>query len=280
VYEKVWNGIAGLDPETRAETIRSIFGQNMKQLTSGGAPLPKYIAEGFLAAELPLLEGYGLTESSPVIAFNSIRSFRIGSVGKPLRDVEVRIAGDGEILTRGPQVMAGYWKNPDATTEAIVDGWLHTGDVGHLDGDGFLYITDRKKDIFVTSAGKNIAPAELERILGRDEFIELAVVYGDGRQFVSAVLVPAFNDLQAKAEDMGWTIEAAEGLITTPAVLSFLSDRVATVMEQVSQPERVKKFLILDRPFQVDDGELTATLKVRRRFIIEKYEHQLAALYE
>ena len=132
----------------------------------------------------------------------------------------------------------------------------------------------------MTSAGKNIAPAELERILGRDEFIEQAVVYGDGRQFVSAILVPAFDDLQAKAEELGWEIEAAEGLITTPAVLSFLNNRVADVMEQVSQPERVKRVLVLDRPFQVDDGELTATLKVRRRFIIAKYEQQLSALYD
>ncbi|MFP6764726.1 MAG: AMP-dependent synthetase/ligase, partial [Planctomycetaceae bacterium] len=280
VYEKVWNGVAGLDHDTRVERIRSIFGPNMKQLTSGGAPLARYIANGFLDAKLPLLEGYGLTEASPVIAFNSIESFRLGSVGKPLRDVEVRIADDGEILTRGPQVMPGYWKNPEATAQAIVDEWLHTGDVGHLDDDGFLYITDRKKDIFVTSAGKNIAPAELERLLGRDEFIEQAVVYGDGRQFVSAILVPAFDALQTKTSELGCEIQSADGLITTSAVLTFLSDRVAAVMEQVSQPERVKRFLVLDRPFQVDDGELTATLKVRRRFIIARYEQQLAALYD
>lgn len=280
VYEKVWNSIGTLDEATRKGAIRSIFGPNMKQLTSGGAPLPKYIAEGFLEAELPLLEGYGLTETSPVIAFNSIQSFRLGSVGKPLRDVEVRIADDGEILTKGPHVMPGYWKNPDATEAAIIDGWFHTGDVGRLDEDGYLYITDRKKDLFVTSAGKNIAPAELERILGRDEFIEQAVVYGDGRQFVSALIVPILDSLQAKAEELGCQIETEGEFITTPQLLDFLSERVAAVMEQVSQPERVKRFLILSRPFQVDDDELTATLKVRRRFIIDKYEEHLAKLYE
>ncbi len=280
VYEKVWNSIGTLDKATRKEAIRSIFGPSMKQLTSGGAPLPKYIAEGFLEADLPLLEGYGLTETSPVIAFNSIQSFRLGSVGKPLRDVEVRIADDGEILTKGPHVMTGYWKNPDATTEAIVDGWFHTGDVGRLDGDGYLYITDRKKDLFVTSAGKNIAPAELERILGRDEFIEQAVVYGDGRQFVSALVVPILGSLQTKAEELGCEIEAEGDFITAPQLLDFLAERVATAMEQVSQPERVKRFLVLSRPFRVDDDELTATLKVRRRFIIDKYEEHLAKLYE
>jgi long-chain acyl-CoA synthetase len=280
VYEKVWNSIGTLDAEARVTAIRTIFGANMKQLTSGGAPLPKYIAEGFLEAGLPLLEGYGLTETSPVISFNSAESFRLGSVGKPLRDVEVRIADDGEILTKGPHVMPGYWKNPEATAAAIVDDWFFTGDVGRIDEDGYLYITDRKKDLFVTSAGKNIAPAELERILGRDEFIEQAVVYGDGRQFVSALIVPILDSLQVKAEELGCEIETEGEFITTPALLDFLAERVATVMEQVSQPERVKRFLVLARPFQVDDDELTATLKVRRRFIINKYEAHLAALYE
>jgi long-chain acyl-CoA synthetase len=280
VYEKVWNSIGTLNPEARAKAIRTIFGSNMKQLTSGGAPLPKYIAEGFLEAGLPLLEGYGLTETSPVISFNSAESFRLGSVGRPLRDVKVKIADDGEILTKGPHVMPGYWKNPAATAAAIVDDWFFTGDVGRLDEDGYLYITDRKKDLFVTSAGKNIAPAELERILGRDEFIEQAVVYGDGRQFVSALVVPILDSLQAKAEELGCEIETEGEFITTPQLLEFLAERVATVMQQVSQPERVKRFLVLSRPFQVDDDELTATLKVRRRFIIDKYEEHLAALYE
>lgn len=280
VYEKVWNGISTLDAESRSKALRAIFGSNMKQLTSGGAPLPKYIAEGFLEANLPLLEGYGLTETSPVISFNSAESFRLGSVGRPLRDVEVRIADDGEILTRGPHVMPGYWKNPEATAAAIVDGWFFTGDVGRIDEDGYLYITDRKKDLFVTSAGKNIAPAELERILARDEFIEQAVVYGDGRQFVSALIVPALDSLQAKARELGCEIKTEGEFITTPQLLEFLNERVAVVMQQVSQPERVKRFLVLARPFQVDDDELTATLKVRRRFIIHKYEDHLAALYE
>ncbi len=280
VYEKVWSQIKTLTEADRATAIRKTFGSEMRQLTSGGAPLPRYIAEGFFAAGLPLLEGYGLTESSPVISFNSIEQYRVGSVGKPIGDVEVRIADDGEIQTRGPHVMQGYWKNSDATSQTIIDGWLLTGDVGQLDQDGFLYITDRKKDLFVTSAGKNIAPAELERLLSRDEFIDQAVVYGDGRQFVSALLVPNFDRLRTAVAEQGGSLELSGEFVSDSVATSILAARVESVMQQVSQPERVKKFLILARPFAVADDELTATLKVRRRHIINKYEPQLAALYE
>lgn len=280
VYEKVWNGIAGLDPETRARAVRRIFGDRMKQLTSGGAPLPRHIAEGIFATGLPLLEGYGLTESSPVIAFNNIHQYRLGSVGKAIRDVEVRIADDGEILTRGPHVMQGYWRNPEATAATINDGWLLTGDVGRLDDDGFLFITDRKKDLFVTSAGKNIAPAELERLLTQDAFIDQAVVYGDGRQFVSALIVPSLEALRVTSEQHGDPSQTDGDFLTSPVLQRLLQERIDLRMEQVSQPERVKKFLILARPFQLADDELTATLKVRRRFIISKYEAALAALYD
>lgn len=279
VYEKVWNKVATLPLSDRTRVLRSIFGANMRQLTSGGAPLPRYIADGFLESEMLLLEGYGLTESSPVIAFNSTKHYRMGSVGLPLPNVEVRIANDGEILTRGPHVMLGYWKNDEATAQTIIDGWLLTGDVGRIDADGYLYITDRKKDLFVSSAGKNIAPAELERLLCQDEFIDQAVVYGDGRQFVSALLVPNFEKLKAQASQLGCSIETDGEFITTPQLIDFLAQRVAALNRQVSQPEHVKKFLILARPFQVADEELTATLKVRRRFIIQKYEADLAGLY-
>lgn len=280
VYEKVWNGVATLDADTRRSALHNIFGPRIRQLTSGGAPLPLYIAEGFFEADIPLLEGYGLTECAPVISFNSIENHRLGSVGQPLGDVEVKIADDGEILTRGPHVMTGYWKNSEATAETVIDGWLHTGDVGRQDEDGYVFITDRKKDLFVTSAGKNIAPAELERILARDEYIDQAVVYGDGRQFVSALIVPSFEKLESFAAGNGWTVETEGDFISTPEILDVLQQRVEAVMQQVSQPERVKRFLTLSRPFQVEDDELTATLKVRRRHIIMRYEEHLAALYE
>lgn len=279
-YEKVWNSVATLSPSECSDKLRRLFGPRIKQLTSGGAPLPRHIGEAFCEAGLPLFEGYGLTESSPVISFNHQQAFRIGSVGKPIEGVEVRIADDGEILTRGPHVMQGYWKNPAATADVIRDGWLHTGDVGTLDADGFLAITDRKKDLFVTSAGKNIAPSELERLLTSDPFIDQAVVYGDGRHFISALIVPNEALLRGEARRLGceWTV--SDGFVVEPQLVDFIQARIDKLMEVVSQPERVKKCLLLERPFQVSEDELTATMKVRRRHILAKYEQQLAALYD
>jgi len=278
-YEKVWSNVEALAPEARSERLHKIFGPRIRNLSSGGAPLPRHLAEGFAAAGIPLLQGYGLTESSPVISFNSLKCNRLGSVGRAIPGVEVKIAPDGEILTRGPHVMKGYWKEPEATARTIVDGWLHTGDVGHLDPDGFLYITDRKKDLIITSGGKNIAPTELERLLISDPFIDQAVVYGDARPFVTAIVVPNFAKLDAECADRGWTREVADGFIRTAAIVDFYQQHVDKVMEPVSQPERVKKCLLLARPFQIADDELTATLKLRRRHIIAKFEPQLAALY-
>lgn len=278
-YEKIWSIVETMSDDDKTSTLHKIFGPNVRQLTSGGAPLPRHICEGFFAAGLPCLEGYGLTESSPVIAFNSVDSWRIGSVGRPIPGVEVRIAEDGEILTRGPHVMAGYWNNAEATAETIVDGWLQTGDVGVLDDDGFLAITDRKKDLMITSGGKNVAPSVIERLLISDPLIDQAVLFGDGRQFMSALLVPNFEELSKTVDQ---TIEPSDDaqFLTDDAVLELLESRVESLMEAVSQPERVRRFLVLARPFQVEDDELTATLKVRRRHIIAKYADELEKLYE
>ncbi len=278
-YEKLWSSVQGLPAEQRHRRLREIF-PRIKQLTSGGAPLPRPIAEGFHEAGLPLLEGYGLTESSPVISFNSRRACRVGSVGLPVRQVQVRIAADGEILTRGPHVMKGYWKNPLATAESIEEGWLHTGDVGRIDADGFLFITDRKKDLIITAGGKNIAPAELERLLVSDPYIDQAVVYGDGRPFVSALIVPNFDQLHGAARAMGCEVSPGNDFIGEPRIVELYRQRLAALMENVSQPERVKKFLLLARPLNVEAEELTATLKVRRRYILAKFEPHLKKLYE
>jgi long-chain acyl-CoA synthetase len=278
-YEKVWNSVVSLPDAQRADRLRKVFGPRIRQLSSGGAPLPKHICEAFHAAGLSLLEGYGLTESSPVISFNNLESFRIGSVGRPIPDVEVRIAADGEILTRGPHVMQGYWKNPAATAETIRDGWLHTGDVGRVDDDGFLFITDRKKDLFVTSAGKNVAPSELERLLCSDPWIDQAVVYGDGRQFISALIVPNAALLKSEANRLGCEWRVERGFVTTPELIAAIQSRIDNVMQVVSQPERVKRCLLLEQPFDLASNELTATMKVRRRHILAKYEAELAALY-
>jgi long-chain acyl-CoA synthetase len=280
-YEKVWGRVEHLAPADRAASLKKIFGPRIRQLSSGGAPLPRHVCEGFFESGLPLLEGYGLTETSPVVSFNTAENHKVGTVGRPLPGVEVRIADDGEILIRGPNVMQGYWRNPEATAEVIEkDGWFHTGDVGHLDADGYLSITDRKKDLIITSAGKNIAPSELERLLVSDIYIDQAVVYGDGRRFVSALIVPNFEQLQQKAAELHSTLDSSpDGFIESPKIREFLAERIEGVMHNVISPERVKKFLILDRPFQLDSDELTATLKVRRGHVIRKFEEQLAALY-
>jgi long-chain acyl-CoA synthetase len=280
-YEKVWAKVENLPAEARAATLKKIFGPRIRQLSSGGAPLPRHVCEGFFQAGIPLLEGYGLTETSPVVSFNTIDHYKIGTVGPAIPGVEIKIADDGEILVRGPNVMQGYWRNPEATAEAIdKDKWFHTGDVGHLDADGYLTITDRKKDLIITSAGKNIAPSELERILVSDIYIDQAVVYGDGRRFVSALVVPNFEQLRQKAAELKFPIESnPDGFIDGPCH-DFLAQRIDAVMQNVSNPERVKKFLVLDRPFQLDADELTATMKVRRNHIIRKFEPQLAALYD
>ena len=279
-YEKVWSAVEPLPPEVRTAHLKAMFGTRMRRFSSGGAPLPKHVGKGFEQSGLILLEGYGLTESSPVISFNSFDACKMGTVGKALDHVEIKIADDGEILTRGPHVMQGYWKDPEATHAVLVDGWLHTGDVGTIDEDGYLSITDRKKDLIITSGGKNIAPSELERLLTSDPFIDQAVVYGDGRPFVSALIVPNLGLLAEKARELGTTLDAENDLIQSQAIRQFLGDRVAKLMEQVSKPERVKEILILGRALQASDDELTATHKVRRRHVISKFENALKALYE
>ena len=278
-YEKVWTAVEHHAPAERARELRKIFGPRLRQLSSGGAPLPRHLAEGFNACGIPLLEGYGLTESSPVISFNSLTHSKLGTVGRAIPGVEVKIAPDGEILTRGPHVMKGYWKNPEATAQTIVDGWLLTGDVGTLDADGYVTITDRKKEIIVTAGGKNIAPTELERLLISDPFIDQAIVCGDRRPYVTAILVPNLANLESHAASAGWSLDAVDGFIRSPEVLAFYQQRVDAVMQAVSNPERVKQFLLLARPFQVADEELTATFKVRRRHILAKYAGQIDGLY-
>ncbi len=263
----------------RSARLQRIFGPNVRRLSSGGGPLPKHVAEGFVEAGLPLLEGYGQTESSPVISFNRAGPPKLGTVGPVVPGVEVKIADDGEILTRGPHVMKGYWDDPEATCQAIVDGWLCTGDVGYLDADGFLFITDRKKDLIITSGGKNIAPTELERLLVSDPFIDQAVVYGDRRPFVSALIVPNLPLLEEKAREMGCGWDVRDDLIRSEPIRRFVAERVARLMEAVSKPERVKAFLLLGRPLRIESDELTATQKVRRRHVVREFEREFEALY-
>lgn len=279
-YEKVWTAVEALPLEARGPALRRIFGPRLRQLSSGGAPLPRHVASGFEAAGVPLLEGYGLTESSPVISFNRLGHNKAGTVGQPIPGVEVRIDVDGEVLTKGPHVMIGYWRNPEATAEAIEGGWLRTGDVGQIDEDGYLSITDRKKDLIVTAGGKNVSPAEIERLLVGDPYIDQAVAIGDRRPCITALIVPNLPAVEAKVLDLGGSLDVADGLIQSEPVRAFLTDRINRIMRAVSQPERVRGFLLLARPFSLADGELTATLKIRRRYILDKYKNLIDHMYK
>ncbi|MBY0587228.1 AMP-dependent synthetase/ligase [bacterium] len=279
-YEKIWAMLEVLPKEMRNQKLRQLFGMRIDRLSAGGAPLPKHIAEGFLEAGLTIYEGYGMTESGCALTSNRPGENKPGTVGKPIPGMDVAIAPDGEVITRGPHIMKGYWKNLEATQETIIDGWLHTGDVGEFDSDGYLKITDRKKDIFVTSGGKNISPAELERALTEDVYIEQAVVYGDGKNFITAMLIPNPQHLAPKLKELNATLDSDGEFATDPKLMAFLSERVAAAMAAFSKPERVKAFLIRKAPFTVESDELTVSLKVRRRFVMNKYKEQFEAFYK
>jgi len=279
-YEKVWEGIEKYPDAERPQRFKDVFGPRLKWLSAGGAPLPAHVARGFWLSGVKLLQGYGLTESSPVITFNTIEHNKIGTIGRAIPGVEVKIAGDDEILSRGPHIMKGYWNKPDATAEAIdADGWLHTGDLGSIDADGFITITGRKKDLIVLSNGKKVAPALIESLLVADEFIDQAVVHGDRRKFLSALIVPNFARLAHEARQRGIDDGEPRELVRRPEIQQFIETRVRQRLECVSPPERVKRFVLLDCPFTLATDELTTTLKYRRQVIFSRYQRQLDALY-
>jgi long-chain acyl-CoA synthetase len=281
LYEKVLTAVASPDPEQTGRRLRAIFGPRIDWLGSGGAALPPAIAEAFRAARLLLLQGYGLTESSPVISFNRKDHFKLDTVGQAIPGVEIAIAPDGEILTRGPHVMKGYWNNPQATAEAVRDGWLYTGDLGELDSDGFLKITGRKKDLMVMSSGKKVVPTYLEGLLLADECIDQVVIYGEARNFLTALVVPHWANVRRalQQEGVGLDNEREEALARHPAVLTLLARRMDAALVDVSSWEHVKKFLVLPRPFSVEAEELTVSLKLRRNVVFGKYQTELDGLY-
>jgi len=260
--------------------IISKTGGRVRFFVSGGAPLSKDIAEFFYGIGLVILEGYGLTETSPVIAVNTFEDLRFGSVGKPIPGVEVKIADDGEILTRGPNLMKGYYKKEEETNEAIKQGWFYTGDIGHLDEDNFLYITDRKKDIIVTAGGKNVAPQIIENQLKTNPFISNAVVVGDRKKFVSALVVPEFEKLEgyAKASNIEYT--SRKDLIENEKINNFVMSEIGRYSANFASYERVKKIVLLDRDFEIEKGELTPSLKVRRNIVEDKYKDVIDKLYQ
>ena len=270
----------GLAQKLVFSKLKARTGGRLRYFVSGGAPLAPDINKFFYAAGLEILEGYGLTETSPVIAVNTPENFRIGTVGKPIDGVEVKIAPDGEILTRGPHVMKGYYNKPEATREAIdPDGWFHTGDIGEL-RDGFLAITDRKKDIIVTAGGKNIAPQPLENKVKTNKYVAQAVMLGDKRKFPSMLIVPNFDQLEkwAMKRNIIWTDRAQ--LLRMPTIQAKIEKEVSKELEGVAHFEMPKKIGLLEHDFSIESGELTPTQKVKRRTIDKNYKALIDSLYE
>ena len=259
--------------------IRESIGGRLWCLVSGSAPLPVHTAEFFLGVGLGITEGYGLTETSPIVTANPIDAPRIGTVGKPIPGVEVRIAEDGEILVRGPNEMMGYYNKPAETAAVLRDGWFHTGDIGSLDAEGYLRITDRKKDLLVTSGGKKVAPQPVEAILRRSPLVTEAVLLGDRRRFIAALIVPDFAALERRLKDLGRPPAGRADLVGREDVMALYEEIVEALNRELSQFERIKKFRILPREFSIDAGELTPTLKVKRKAVEQNWSKEIDALY-
>ncbi len=259
--------------------IRDLVGGPKSFLSAGGAPLSRTVEEFFFAAGLLVCQGYGLTETAPMISCNAPGAFRFGTVGKPVRDVEVRIGDKGEILVRGPNVTRGYYKNPEETCRAFVDGWFKTGDVGELDADGFLRVTDRIKDLIITDSGKKVAPQHIETTLKVDPYTEHVVALGDKRKFLTAIVVPQFPALEAYARAHAITFASRSELVHRPEIHDFYRDRIEKLSVDLAPYERIKEFALLDHDLTQEGGELTPTQKVKRRTIVTKYADMIDGMY-
>jgi long-chain acyl-CoA synthetase len=260
--------------------IRAGVGGRIRAFISGGGPLSKDLAEFFWAVDIPVYQGYGLTESSPVVTANYPGANKVGTVGRPIAHVDVRIAEDGEIFVHGPCVMKGYYENPSETCAVISpDGWLATGDIGRLDEEGYLYVTDRKKDLFKTAAGKFVAPQPIENLLKASPLILNAVLVGDKHKFIAALIVPNFANLEAAARQQGRTFASHEELAADSWVHDLIGAEVAKLNAKLAQYETIKRFVLLDHDFTFDGGQLTYTLKLKRRVIDERYAKMIEGLY-
>lgn len=260
--------------------LREHLGGRLRFFISGGAPLARDIAEFFLAAGIPIYEGYGLTETAGGIAVNSPDRMRPGSVGQALPGIDLRIADDGEILVRGRGVFQGYWNRPDLSREVFTDRWFHTGDIGELGRDGFLSITDRKKDLIVTAGGENIAPQNLENRFKSDKFLANAMVYGDGKPFLTALLVPNFENLEkyARYKEIDYLNHC--DLVTHPRILDLVRRRIDPLQADLPSFNRIKRFTLISRDFSADEGEVTPTLKIKRKVIRSHFDKVLEAMYQ
>jgi len=260
--------------------MRTALGGRIRLLVSGGAALPEELGYVYIGAGLPIVQGYGLTETSPVITAGVLEDNRVGTVGKPIRNVEVRIASDGEIETRGPNVMRGYYNKPEETCAVFTDdGWFKTGDIGTLDADGFLRITDRKKELFKTSGGKYVAPQPIEQMIKGSRFVNQVVLIGNGRKFPAALVVPDWERIESYAQLKGIKAGGHAKLCKHPRIIDLFERQIAGLTTELAQYERVKKVALLENEFTIEGGELTPTLKVKRRVIDEKYRDAIDALY-
>ena len=260
--------------------LKARTGGRMRFFVSGGAPLARHLAVFFWGAGLKICEGYGLSETSPVVTVNGEHDVRFGSIGRPLVNVEVRVAEDGELFVRGPNVMKGYYNLPEETAEVLSpDGWFATGDIGQKDDDGFYYITDRKKELIVTAGGKKVAPQPIENILKENKYVSQAILIGDNRAFITALIVPNWGNVMDYAKSRGVHVDEVPKLCEEPHVKHLFQNVLDRANADLSRYEQIKRCMLLPRELTQEEGELTPTLKVKRRVINERYAHQIEELY-
>ena len=257
------------------------FGGRIRLLVSGGAALPEDLAYIYIGAGIPIVQGYGLTETSPVISASTIEDNRVGTVGKPIPNVDIRIAEDGEIEVRGPNVMSGYYNKPEETRAVFTsDGWFKTGDIGTIDEDGYLRITDRKKELFKTSGGKYISPQPIEQAIKGSRFVNQVVLIGAERKFPAALIVPVWEQLESYCKLKGIEVKSRSELCRHPRIIDLLQRQIDALTPNLAKYERIKKVALLENEFTIEGGELTPTLKVKRRVIDQKYKNVIERLYE
>jgi long-chain acyl-CoA synthetase len=278
VPEEMEKGFAAADEQLYSR-VRGLFGNDVKQAVTGAAPIASEILEFFYACGVPVLEGWGMTETTAVGTVSTLDHFKFGTVGRPMPGVEVRIAEeDGEILLRGPNIFREYWRNPEATAETLIDGWLHTGDVGEVDEDGFLSITGRKKDIIITAGGKNLTPANIENDLKQSRFISQAVMHGDRRPYPVALITLDPEEILPWAKDNGLPEDMGE-LSKNERVNGMIQTELDRANSNYAQVEQIKTFVILDRDLTIEEGELTPTLKVKRNVVNDRFGDLFESLY-
>lgn len=261
--------------------LKQRTGGRIRFFVSGGAALPKQLGEFFEAVGITIIEGYGLTETSPVLTVNRLDDYKFGTVGKPIPGVEIKIAEDGEILAKGPNIMRGYYNNKKATDEVIdKDGWFHTGDIGMFDPEGHLMITDRKKHLFVSSGGKNIAPQPIENLFLESKFIDQFVLIGDGRMYLTALIVPEFEILKEYAKSKGISFTNERDLVHKDSVRQLFQAEIDRIQKDLPHFERVRRFELLPEPLTVENGDITPTLKVRRKVVEQKFSYLIEKMYE